>query len=269
MLTEIIQYTNSPTKEDENITMAEVYGSEKFAHFIYSHILMQQPKTIIELGTGLGTTSLMMAQAAKETGCGMVYTLDDGRDWNNMSIWLHDKFKDHSTYFEDLVKKMKVDKFIKLVNHNLNLTGLRFNPTGSGDLVYADATPAGAPGCIDVLHAYLPIMAPNSSIFIDRASTVNHSYLLLERIIEQLNGGKIPSILLKQQSPLGEHVLRRCVAQSKFTLIHLTEKNANKVNRAQNSVAWIKIEPVDVFFGDDVHNIWYVSPEISDGRVKL
>jgi len=260
MLTQIIKYNNSPTKQDKNITMAEVYGSEKFAHFIYSHILMQQPKTIIELGTGLGTTSLMMAQAAKETGCGMVYTVDDGRDWNTMSsTCLHDKFKDHSTYFENLVKKMKVDKFIKLVNHNLNLKGLRFNPTGSVDLVYADATSSGAPGCIDVLHAYLPIMTPNSSIFIDRASTINHSYLLLERIIEQFNGGKIPSVLLKQQSPLDEHLLRRCVAQSKFTLIHLTEKNTNKVNKNQNSVAWIKIEPVNVFFDNDVHNIWYLS----------
>jgi len=258
MLTEIIKYNNSPTKEDKNITMAEVYGSEKFAHFIYSHILMQQPKTIIELGTGLGTTSLMMAQAAKETGCGAVYTVDDGREWKNMSSrWIHEEFKDHPTYFKNLTKKMKVDKVIKLVSHDLNKE-LKFNPTGSVDLVYADATSASAPGCIDILHAYLPFMTPNSSIFIDRASTINHSYLLLERIIEQFNRGKIPGILLKHQSPIEEKNLRRRVEHSKFTLVHLTEKNTNKVNKEQNSVAWIKIEPVDVFFDNDVYNVWFL-----------
>ena len=259
MLTEIIKYNNSPTHQDKAITMAEVYGSEKFAYFIYSHILMSQPKTIIELGTGLGTTSLMMAQAAKETKCGKVYTVDDGRDWESMSKWIPKTYlgKDHSTYFENLAKKMKVDKVMKLVSHDLS-QDLRFNPTGSVDLVYADATPSGAPGCIDILHAYLPIMSPNSSIFIDRASTINHSMLLLEKIIAQFNGGKIPGILLKHQSPEMQMNIRRRVAHSKFTLVHLTEKDKGKSNKEQNSVAWIKIEPVDVFFDDDVFNVWYV-----------
>ena len=45
------------------------------------------------------------------------------------------------------------------------------------------------------------------------------------------------------------------ITKSKFTLVHLVEKDNNKSNKWQNSTAWIKIEPVDYVFRDNVSNM--------------
>ena len=123
-------------------------------------------------------------------------------------------------------------------------------------LVFCDATDAGAMGCINLLKAYLPNMNTESSIFIDRASTINHSFLLLEKVINDLQNNKIPNILLNGLNKEDENNFIKFVSKSKFTLIHLTEKNDQKKNnKMQNSTAWIKIEPVDVFFQKNVYNV--------------
>ena len=44
------------------------------------------------------------------------------------------------------------------------------------------------------------------------------------------------------------------VKKSKFTLIHIAESTENKINHYQNSTDWIKIEPLDIFIGNDVKN---------------
>ena len=45
------------------------------------------------------------------------------------------------------------------------------------------------------------------------------------------------------------------VLKSKFTLINLTEDDNNKLNKSQNSTAWIKIEPLDFVFKGNVRNV--------------
>ena len=91
-----------------------------------------------------------------------------------------------------------------------------------------------------------------SSIFIDRSSTIHHAYLVLEQIIKHFQDKQIPACLL---SSLGREEVKnfeRLVYTSKFTLIHLTETEKAKENKSQNSRAWIKIEPLDLFHHNEV-----------------
>ena len=82
-LIEIIKHNNQPIL-NKKVSLAEVYGKESFCYLIYSLIKMQKPKTIIELGTGLGTTALMIAQALKENNKGKIWTVDNGSDWEEI-----------------------------------------------------------------------------------------------------------------------------------------------------------------------------------------
>ena len=62
--------------------LGPVFGSEDLCILLYSLIRREVPRTLVELGTGLGVSALWMAQAVKENGVGHVYTLDDGRDFD-------------------------------------------------------------------------------------------------------------------------------------------------------------------------------------------
>ena len=80
--------------------------------------------------------------------------------------------------------------------------------------------------------------------------------MLLEKVINDLQNNKIPNILLNGLNKEDENNFIKFVSKSKFTLIHLTEKNDQKKNnKMQNSTAWIKIEPVDVCFQKNVYNV--------------
>jgi len=253
-LKKIIEYNNTKLN---GVTLAEVYGNEKFYFFIYSYLKMQQPDTVIELGTGLGTTAFMMAQALKENKKGKVWTVDNGQDWQIMKEGIKSKEKTHKIYLNKLIKNFNLESYLTLVD-DLNLNeSLIFNPSGKVDILFSDATDSSATGCIEVLRSYLPIMSSNSSIFIDRASTINHSYLLLEKIVSDLQNNKIPLTLIENLPTANQNSIKKLVYESKFTLINLVEKNRNKVNTSQNSKAWIKIEPTDVIFNDDVYNVMY------------
>jgi hypothetical protein len=96
-----------------------------------------------------------------------------------------------------------------------------------------------------VLKTYLPMMNYSSSIFIDRASTLFDSYLLLEKIIYQLNKGKIPTTISNNMTLKKQKFLYDFINKSKFTLVHLKEDIDTKINKLQDSTAWIKIEPND------------------------
>ena len=98
-------------------------------------------------------------------------------------------------------------------------------------------------------------MNSRSSIFIDRASTLNHSYLLLEKIIGELQNNRISNSLVDGLPKKTQDLIYRLVSKSKFTLIHLTEDDNNKVNKLQNSTSWIKIEPLDFVFRGNVRNV--------------
>ena len=76
-LLQIIERNEKLAKNDDR-KLSELYGTENFNYFIYSLIKMDKPKTVVELGSGLGTTTLMMAQAIKENKIGILHTIAFG-----------------------------------------------------------------------------------------------------------------------------------------------------------------------------------------------
>ncbi len=93
-----------------------------------------------------------------------------------------------------------------------------------------------------LLGAFIPQMRETSSIFIDSASTHRLSYLALERIVDLLNQGRLPAGIVKELNQDEARRLQDRVTASSFRLMHLVEAT----NRAQNSTAWLRIEPIDI-----------------------
>ncbi len=233
-----------------------VFGTEDFCLFLYSLVRMHAPKTIVELGTGLGVSAFWMALAAKRNGVGRVFTVD------NLEL-----FKQQEPVLEHLLGSLRrvgfpafeadtPERYFAEVSRVLDLGAhltFLYRSMDLADLQHFDGYPfAGAPidllfsdfrhGPADVLSLlghFLPRMAPASSILIDSAPTSWPSYLLLEQLVAQLNAGHVPAALQEQSRvDLGPVMKNRRVV-----LVHLTEWKP----RDQNSTAWLKIEPIDLF----------------------
>jgi len=223
------------------------YGTENFCYFLYSLVKMEQPDNVVELGVGEGVSTCMMAQAMKENGKGVVWGIDNGEDWKLDGSY--------ENFVNKLLKKLKLEKFVNF--KNITLTDKQFfDPKKPIDMLFVDAGDTGPVNCVHLLRYYLPKMNRYSSIFIDRSSTIHHAYLMLEQIIKHLQNKQIPFCLL---SSLDDHEVKnfqQLVHTSKFTLIHLTETEKAKINKVQNSTAWIKIEPLDLFHHNNVQTFF-------------
>jgi predicted O-methyltransferase YrrM len=86
-----------------------VYGTEDFAIYMYSIVKMRRPAKIVELGTGVGTTTLWMAQALKENGFGKLHTIDNGSMWAEF-VKNHPKEILPATYDEFIKEEYKSGK---------------------------------------------------------------------------------------------------------------------------------------------------------------
>lgn len=239
-----------------------VYGSEDTCTLFYALVRRERPVNIVELGAGLGVTALWMAQAAKENRAGRVWTLDDASHWQDPRQLrealqplagvdgLAALARDASSY------EAYMDQVIRLLDLGDQTTFLKRHIDVAKE---ADFTVANYPfldrpidflfldinrtpdDILDSLYLFLPHLAEAASIFIDSASTSVSSYLFLEKLIEQLNRSKVPRRFLLGKSPERRRALIDLVAQRKFSIMHLIEK----VKRAQNSMAWIRVEPND------------------------
>ena len=253
-LVDIIKFNNRNTKRDSNETIAEVYGKERFCYLLYSLIRMEQPDTVLELGTGLGTCAFLVAQAMKENNKGKIWTVDNGADWHINKEHIDEIFETHKDFFDSFTEKFGLTNFTELVSNVDIQKNLVFNPNKKIDILFADVTDSDVTGCINLLRGYLPLMSSKSSIFIDRASTINHSFLLLEKIISDIQKNRVNHSLIEGLPKEDKDLILNLVAKSKFTLMHLTESDDNKKNKTQNSTAWIKIEPLDFIFQQNVLN---------------
>ena len=86
--------------------VGSIYGTEDFSIYLYSIIKMTKPKTVLELGTGLGTTTLLSALGLEENGEGKIHTIDNGMEWSRLSQ-AKDRFdlfynEDYQTYITNL-----------------------------------------------------------------------------------------------------------------------------------------------------------------------
>ena len=220
--------------------LGTAYGTEDSAIFLHSLIRMHKPRVILELGTGLGVCAFQMAMAARENEYGHVHTVDNGSHWQGTSSHLleHQIISpgtNYAEYLETTAKWLEVKPFITFIDHTLPPLPELEEPI---DLIFSDFD-HGVESTLDLIAFYLPRISECCSIFIDGASTLRKTYELLETLIPDLNTGNIPNAL-RQRVPDSERTAFDTLVSSRhFTLMHLTEVK----QRAQNSMAWIKIEP--------------------------
>lgn len=255
----ILDYVRARGRAPDDGTIGEIYGTENFCVFLYSLLRMEQPEVVVELGVGAGVTTLLAAQALRENGRGHVWAVDDGSDWDGVptrprlqeALGYADEQEDYAGFLRRLLARFELGE---VVTHVALRTAADqfFAPPEKIGVVFADAPPSDAEGCVALLRYYLPRMRPYSSIFIDRASTLNHAYLLLNHVVEQLDRGKIPLHLLAGLGDEQEDDLRHLVAHSRFSIVHLTETRHGKRHWKQNSRAWLRIEPNDYLPHNDV-----------------
>ena len=232
----------------------DVFGTEDFSLFLQSFVRMQMPEVIVELGTGLAVSAISMALAVKRNGKGHVWTIDSG-----------DYFVSHQSRVEEVCSKLNLDglrtiggvlsgTFYKVLAGHFEVESyVTFikSKIVLGELDHFDAYPFATQridllfsdfvhdpfAVIALLGHFLPRMSPSSSIFIDSASTLWPSYLLLENLVAQWNMGRVPKSL--QDACLSD--LSELSRTTRLVLVHITERK----DRSQNSTTWIKLEPND------------------------
>lgn len=238
--------------------LGPLYGSEDLCVLLYSLVRREKPQTIVELGTGLGVSTLWMAQAMRENGNGHIFTIDDGQHSPPLMTFLRQNKERlqpivqpdglaYPDYLQQLIGNCGLADQVTYrcataspnADDMLPPEACDFGPHPI-DLLFSDFD--HSPETImDILAFFLPRMAECASIFIDSASTRLSSFLMLERLVAQLNKGKVPHGFLTVKSGPQREALVRIVAQRQFRLTHLIERK----NRSQNSTAWLRIEPSD------------------------
>lgn len=210
--------------------VGEVFGTEDFSVFLRSLVRLEVPRTIVELGTGLGLTAFRLAQAARENRAGHVWSVDDHRAGGGLPAAVERlraagfalAGRSPAEYLEEMRAHLGLEGFLTFVTSTVDLgepdpfASLPFASLPI-DLVFSDFG-HGPREVARLLETLLPRMAPHASIFIHSASTYRPTRKFLE-----------------------EELKRRNSDSRRYTLVHLAEKKA----RPQAGAAWIRIEPAD------------------------
>lgn len=256
MLSRIFEYVNHISGEGQ-YRLSEIYGTECFCWFLHSVILMRRPRTIVELGTGAACTTSLAALATKLNQHGHVWTVDDGSDWELLredcqrAAGYLNPDESYEQFLAGLLRAFELSDYVTHVAQTVS--GDRyFAPRQPIDILFLDLGDTGPLGCLRALRYYLPKVARSSSIFIDRASTILPSRLLLESIVSSLDRGKVPLSLIKGLDPAGIECIESLARACRFKLIDLVESRRGKANVPQNSRLWISIEVEDSFPPEDV-----------------
>jgi predicted O-methyltransferase YrrM len=223
----IKQYTDS---------IGPIYGTEDFSIFLYSLIKMRKPKTVVELGTGLGSIALWAGLALEENASGIFYTVDNGAEWNHLKQarpQMGSMFREqYLEYVNNLIDKFELTEYIKFIHRDISVREL----PDRLDIVFSDFS-HGPIDILSLLSELLPKMSNTSIIMFDSASTYYSSYHTLEAIVDMFNAGKVPASMKNKE------LIQQLVSASRFKVQHVVEAK----DRAQNSTACLYIEPVDIF----------------------
>jgi hypothetical protein len=230
---------------------------------------MHEPDVVVEHGTGLGVSTLMLGQAAKENGHGRVYSFDNGSGWQpflgrpqTSDIREDPRFQDlftcssgqpsYQSFLRSLLDAAELSEQIECIDASIDYEIASIRHPSSPllqplmgqriDMLYADVS-AGPLDLVRLLANYLPILSETASVFFDSLPTFLESYWALEQIVSQLQANKLPRALTMGADQEWIDSIQRLILQRKFTLVHLVEINPKS---GQNSVAWLKIEPVDI-----------------------
>ncbi len=244
--------------EDGGVSVAQLYGTEHFCLWLNAHARMSQPEVIVEVGTGACVATAFLADAVKTNKRGHIWTIDNGSDWERLIGLLQSGSRPikacsgYSQFVFSLLEKFQMTDCVTFLNQDCTLA-LEALPE-TIDLVFADAVDADVVGCQEMLCAFLPRLSHDASLFLDRVPTLNHSHLFLEYVIRELSRGKIPCFFREQLK--GEYLTRleTLVERCNFQLIPLVERAAGKLNRQQNSRAWVRVSTADFTHKNGVDN---------------
>lgn len=245
--------------------LGPVYGSEDLCMLLYSLVRREQPQVVVELGTGLGATTAWVASALKEIGHGHIYTYDNGSHFQDASVkaFLSQLTGPLSEFarlsekgaYEDcmawLFNRADVSDRVTFVKGDIDFHPRAVEAVAQGkkiDLLFSDFNHAPKT-IIQLLGAYLAHMNSTSAIYIDSASTYLPSYWMLDSLIKMLNAKRIPAVLRQGLDGEQHTALKELVDTCSFQLVHLVEKTP----RSQNSTAWIRISPDDLFPAHAAH----------------
>lgn len=245
--------------------LGPVYGSEELCMLLYSLVRREQPQVVVELGTGLGATTAWIASALKEIGGGCIYTFDNGSHFHDASVKaflsqltgkLYDlaRLSETGSYEECMAwifNQTEVSDRVRFVKGDIDFNARAIEPVAQGrkiDLLFSDFNHAPKT-IIQLLGAYLAHMNTTSAIYIDSASTYLPSYWMLDSLIKMLNSKRIPAVLRSGLDGDQLTALDELVDKCSFQLVHLVEKTP----RSQNSTAWIRISPDDLFPAHATH----------------
>ena len=150
---------------------------------------MIKPTTVVELGTGVGTTCFLAAQACKENNKGKVITVDNGGD-------IRDSNFDINTDFPLLQKQFELDTVLELRKLTLDFKDLSvLNDIEEVGILFNDID-CSPHYFLTLLRWVLPRVKQECYFIIDRGATYWPNYCVVELTIPQLNQGRIPDILL-------------------------------------------------------------------------
>jgi predicted O-methyltransferase YrrM len=222
-------------------SIGTIYGTEDFSIYLYSIVKMIKPKTVLELGTGFGTTALWAALGLQENNQGVIHTFDDGSEWH-ITKKAKDHFQeyykeDYKEYIMNLFNEFDLHNQISFYNHKIS----KISYLNNIDIIFCDYS-HGPYSVIKLFADYLSRMSETSYIFIDSASTYYSSFHTLESMIGYFNLGKIPKTIYEMIDGPDLQNFHQKVLTSKFELTHIIESK----QRNQNSTAQIKIIPIDV-----------------------
>lgn len=237
-------------------SMGWVYGSEDLCVLLYSLVKRARPRTVIELGTGFGVTAAWMGIALRESGLGFIHTYDNGshfcsapgqRFLETLHGPLAESMLEPGQGYLDFLGRVfswaGVEDQVKAHVQDICVSEIAQSPEFDEgiDILFSDFSHSQQ-SIQALLGAFIPRMSDSASIFIDSASTQRLSCLTLESLIGALNQNKIPRALIQGHNDEDTAKLVAKIQRSRFRLMHLVEAR----ERAQNSTAWISIEPVDV-----------------------
>jgi|TARA_B110000908_G_scaffold168594_1_gene223833 hypothetical protein len=207
------------------------YNTSGFSFYLYGLIKMIKPSSVVELGTGLGTTAFLAAQACKENNKGKVVTVDNGQDtvYSNFSL---------PNDFTKLQTEFKLDNFLEFRNINLDLTTLQgLEDIPSIDILFNDID-CGPHYFLTLLKWILPRVDKECYFIIDQGATYWPNYCAVELTLPILNQGKIPSILLDMIED--KEQFKSLLEKFKFSVQHILKGDTS--DNLQDSFSVIKIE---------------------------